>query len=201
LSQAGSVLSRSPAAISGILLAAGAARRFGGGKLLHRLPDGTPIGLASLRILQAALPHVVVVLRPDDHAVASLFDGSGAQTVVCPDADRGMGYSLATGVAHEAHAQGWVVALADMPRLRSETIRSVAAALTQNGGIVVPYFQSERGHPVGFSQQFKDELLALHGDSGARAILQAHPDAVHRLDLDDPGIVQDIDTPADLQRL
>jgi molybdenum cofactor cytidylyltransferase len=187
--------------IGGILLAAGAARRFGAAKLLQRLADGTPIGLASLRNLQAALEHVVVVLRPGDEALARLFSSVGVQTVVCPDADHGMGHSLAAGVAHHARTPGWIVALADMPNILPQTIRSVAYELSARGGIVVPYFRSERGHPVGFSEAFREELLALQGDSGARAILQAHPQAIHRLEVDDPGVLQDIDTPQDLQRV
>lgn len=187
--------------ISGILLAAGAARRFGGGKLLHLLPDGTPIGLASLRNLEAALARVVVVIRPEDHAIARLYAEARARTIVCTDADRGMGHSLAAGVAHEAQARGWVVALADMPNVMPSTIRAIATTLSEQGGIVVPYLGAERGHPVAFSQGFREELLGLHGDSGARSVLQAHPGEVHRLQVDDPGIIQDIDTPADLQRL
>ena len=187
--------------ISGILLAAGAARRFGGGKLLHLLPDGTPIGLASLRNLETALARVVVVIRAEDHAIASLYAEARAQTIVCTDADRGMGHSLAAGVAHEAQARGWVVALADMPNVMPSTIRAIATALSEQGGIVVPYLGAERGHPVAFSQGFREELLGLHGDSGARSVLQAHPGEVHRLQVDDPGVIEDIDTPADLQRL
>jgi len=186
--------------ISGILLAAGAARRFGGGKLLQTLPDGTAIGLASLRNLQSALDRVVVVTRPGDQAAAKLYAAAGAQTIVCVDAELGMGHSLAAGVAHEAQAHGWVVALADMPNVKPQTVRAIAHALSAQGGIVVPYFHSERGHPVAFAA-FREELLALHGDSGAKAVLQANPDKVHRLQVDDPGIVQDVDTPEDLQRL
>jgi molybdenum cofactor cytidylyltransferase len=187
--------------ISGILLAAGAARRFGGGKLLQTLPDGTAIGLASLRNLQAALDRVVVVTRPGDQAAAKLYASAGAQTIVCVDAALGMGHSLAAGVAHETQARGWVVALADMPNVKPQTVRAIAHALSAQGGIVVPYFHSERGHPVAFGEAFREELLALHGDSGAKAVLQAHPDKVHRLQVDDPGIVQDVDTPEDLQKL
>jgi molybdenum cofactor cytidylyltransferase len=187
--------------ISGILLAAGAARRFGGGKLLQLLPDGTPVGLAALRNLQTALARVVVVIRPDDHAIARLYAEARAQTLVCADADRGMGHSLAAGVAHEAQACGWVIALADMPNVMPSTIRAIAATLSERGGIVVPYLGEERGHPVAFGQGFREELLGLHGDSGARSLLQAHPGEIHRLQVDDPGIAQDIDTPADLKRL
>lgn len=187
--------------ISGILLAAGAAHRFGGGKLLQPLPDGTAIGLASLRNLQSALDRVIVVTRPRDHAAAKLYAEAGAHTIVCVDAELGMGHSLAAGVAHEAQARGWVVALADMPNVKPQTVRAIGSALSTHGGIVVPYFNSERGHPVAFDEAFREELLALQGDSGAKAVLQAHPDKVHRLQVNDPGIVQDIDTPEDLQRL
>jgi molybdenum cofactor cytidylyltransferase len=187
--------------ISGILLAAGAARRFGAAKLLQHLADGTPVGLRALRNLQAALEHVVVVTRAGDEDVKSLYSSAGAHIVVCYDADQGMGHSLAAGVAHQSQAQGWIVALADMPNIEPDTIRSIADKLSEGGVIVVPYFGSERGHPVGFGGTFKDELLALRGDSGARAILQAHAQAVRRLDVNDPGILQDVDTPQDLQRV
>jgi molybdenum cofactor cytidylyltransferase len=112
-----------------------------------------------------------------------------------------MGHSLAAGVAYHGQAQGWIVALADMPNILPQTIRSVTYELFERGGIVVPYFRSERGHPVGFSAAFREELLTLQGDSGARAILQAHPQAIHRLEVDDSGVLQDIDTPQDLQRV
>jgi len=187
--------------ISGLLLAAGAARRFGGGKLLQSLPDGTPLGLASLRSLRSALDRVVVIVRPDDHAALTLYAEAGAQTVVCVDAELGMGHSLAAGVAHEVQASGWIVALADMPNVKPETIHAIARALSTEGGIVVPCFHFQRGHPVGFAEAFREELLALHGDNGARAVLHAHADKVHRLQVDDPGIVQDVDTPEDLRRL
>ena len=88
-----------------------------------------------------------------------------------------------------------------MPNVKPQTVRAIDYALSTQGGIVVPYFHSERGHPVAFGEVFREELLALQGDSGAKAVLQAHPDKVHRLQVNDPGIVQDIDTPEDLQRL
>lgn len=187
--------------ISGILLAAGAARRFGGGKLVQPLADGTPVALAALRNLQAALDRVVVVVRPDDTAVAHLFSETGIDVVVCADADRGMGHSLAAGVGHERAADGWVIALADMPRVKPQTIRSIVSTLESRQGIVIPCIRGERGHPVAFGARYRDELTGLQGDSGARSILQAHPESVFRLDVDDGGILQDVDTPADLQRL
>src|SRR5262249_55645237 len=110
----------SPAAgrmITGILLAAGAGTRFGGRKLLHPLPDGVPVGIAALRNLASAVASVVVVVRPGDHDLRTLLASEGASVVECKDAAQGMGHSLAAGVAESSTADGWVIALGDMPRI------------------------------------------------------------------------------------
>jgi len=186
--------------IAGILLAAGAGTRFGGGKLLHRLPGGTSIGVAALRNLKSALPRVVAVVRPNDHELRELLERERVPIIECAQADRGMGHSLAAGVAAEFDADGWVIALGDMPRVQPETIQSVAEAMAQGAELVVPVFAGQRGHPVGFGGRFRDYLLALSGDAGARAVLAAHASTVRQLEVDDPGVVQDVDTPADAAR-
>jgi molybdenum cofactor cytidylyltransferase len=189
------------ASIAGILLAAGAARRFGGAKLLHLLPDGRPIGVAAWEHLRCALDRTVVVVRPGDDAVARCYRDAGAQVVVSPDAERGMGHSLASGVAATPDAPGWIIALADMPNVRSQTIAAVAAAIGRGARIALPVYRSERGHPVGFSAVCRDELLALSGDSGARALLQRHAEEVAKVEVDDPGVLQDVDTREDAARI
>ena len=187
--------------IAGILLAAGAGIRFGGRKLLHRLPGGIPVGLAALRNVAAALPQVVIVVRPGDEELRQLLAREPVRVIECAKAECGMGHSLAAGVAAERGADGWVIALADMPLIRPDTIRAVARALEQGAQLVVPVFAGERGHPVGFGRQFRDQLLALSGDTGARGIVNANPAVLHPLEVDDPGVVQDVDTPADAERL
>ena len=87
---------------TGVLLAAGAARRFGGDKLLAPLQDGTSVGAAACRAMHAALGHVVAVVRPGDDALASALAASGATIVHCARADEGMGASLACGVTATA---------------------------------------------------------------------------------------------------
>lgn len=187
--------------IAGILLAAGAGTRFGGRKLLHPLPDGIPVGVAALRNLKAALPNAVTVVRPGDDELRDLLAREGVPIVECADAWRGMGHSLAAGVAEASGADGWVIALGDMPRIRPATILAVAQALEQGAEIVVPVFTGERGHPVGISRRFRNELLGLTGDSGARGILTANAHVVLRLEVDDPAVLQDVDTRADAERL
>lgn len=186
--------------VSGILLAAGAATRFGGGKLLHPLEDGVAIGARAARNLLAVTGEVIAVVRWGDFPLSDMLDEEGCHVTMFRDATRGMGASLAHGVSRARDADGWIVALADMPRIAPETMRKIAAALEEGAQIVAPSYKGERGHPVGFAAALRDELLALDGDRGARAILERHRDAVKIIECDDPGVLYDIDRKSDLER-
>ena len=96
---------------------------------------------------------------------------------------------------------GWVVALADMPCIGVPTLRRVAEAIAGGAALAAPVHAGRRGHPVGFAARWKDALLALEGDEGARAILRQHAALLQTLQTDDPGVLQDVDTPADLAAL
>ena len=187
------------ARIVGILLAAGAATRFGSNKLLHALPDGTPIAAASLRNLRAALPRVVAVIRPGALKLEERLRREGAEVTACERAEEGMGTSLAHAVRASRDADGWVVALADMPFIRPETIRRVVERLAAGAAIVAPAWQGERGHPVGFAGRFGSDLERLTGDAGARELLKGARATVELVDCDDPGVLRDIDRPEDLR--
>lgn len=91
------------------------------------------------------------------------------------------------------------MALADMPRIASATIEAVARELDAGKPLVAPCYRGQRGHPVGFGLVHREALLALDGDTGARALLNSP--ALTRIDVDDPGILRDVDTPADLNGL
>ena len=191
--------------IRGILLAAGYSKRFGSNKLLQTLPAGTPeagtpIGLASAKHLICALPESIAVVRPRAQKLGKLLRDAGCNTVVCRNAGEGMGTSLAAGVRAATDAHGWVVALADMPFLRPETVRVIAKALSEGAAIAAPAYRGERGHPVGFARRFLDELSELHGDQGAKELLAEHPDWVTLYEVDDPGVLRDVDRPSDLTR-
>ncbi|PWT71333.1 MAG: nucleotidyltransferase family protein [Proteobacteria bacterium] len=188
------------AQITGILLAAGAGSRFGGRKLLHRLADGTALGVASLRNLRTALPHIVAVVRAGDTELADLLSAEGVTVVECANAHLGMGHTLAAGVLSTSEAHGWIVALGDMPCIASKTIGAIKNELANGAPIVVPVWHGRRGHPVGFSHQFRDELMRLQGDVGARSILASHSTQVRLLEVNDEGVVKDVDTLADVPR-
>lgn len=191
--------------IVGILLAAGRGTRFGGEKLLAALPHatigvprGTAVGVAAAIHVVAALPDAVGVVRAGERQLAARLAATGLRIVACANADDGMGASLACGVAAASDADGWVVALADMPWIAPATIRAVAERLRGGADIVAPVWRGERGHPVGFARRHYASLAALTGDAGARSLVLEHRNNVTLLDVDDAGAVRDVDTPAAL---
>ena len=182
----------------GILLAAGSGSRFGSNKLLHPLADGTPLALAAARRLVAACDRCIAVLRPGADALAAQLAAVGCATVVCEEAAQGMGHSLAAGIRASRDAGGWLVALADMPFIAPASYTAVGDALDRGHALAAPVHGGRRGHPVGFAAVWGEQLAALTGDAGARDILAANAAALHLCPVDDPGILRDIDTPADL---
>jgi molybdenum cofactor cytidylyltransferase len=183
--------------IVGVLLAAGRGVRFGNHKLLAPLPDGTAVAVAAARNLIDALPDSVAVLRPGDETLAALLAAEGLRIVVNPNADGGMGTSLACGVA-AVDADGWVIALADMPAIRPATIEAVAEALAAGAPIAAPVYHGQRGHPIGFARRFQAALTALASDKGGRDILAQHSKELRLIEVDDPGVLFDIDHNADM---
>ena len=113
----------------------------------------------------------------------------------------GMGDSIAAAVRATPDAGAWLVLPGDLPLIAPASLHAVAAALAQ-AAVVLPMHQGVRGHPVGFSRACRDELMALSGEAGAAAIVQARKRAgqVLELALDDAGCVTDVDTLDDLAR-
>ncbi len=184
----------------GILLCAGKGRRFDptgiSNKLLQTLDTGDAVVVASASYLLAELSHVVAVVSPGGDHVATELRDLGCEVVVCPEAVMGMAASLVAGIHHSREADGWIIALGDMPFVHSSTIAALAGALEGGATIAVPTYVGLRGNPVGFSSAHLSALLALQGDHGARSIL-AH-NVVQEVEVGDAGILRDIDTPADL---
>lgn len=185
-----------------LLLAAGRGTRFDPSglqnKLLAPLADGTPVACAAAHALLATLPNVVAIVRPGAEALAHALNETGCDVIFSTDAERGMGATLAAGVRATSESQGWIVALADMPWIAPATIEALARRVDAGGSIVAPVYRGRRGHPVAFGAMHRDVLSSLDGDTGARALLASNE--VVTVDVDDPGILADIDTHADLHR-
>ncbi len=186
------------APLTGLLLAAGRARRFGGNKILAALPGGERVGLTAAAVLAAGVERVLVVVDAAGGDTEDAFVAAGYRTCRAADAALGMGHSLAAGVAASADAAGWLIALADMPFVRVDTVRQVADALRAGAVIARPCHAGQAGHPVGFSAALRDALLAVRGDRGAQPVLARHAAEVVTLEVADPGVLRDVDVPTDL---
>jgi molybdenum cofactor cytidylyltransferase len=181
-----------------VVPAAGEARRFGGRKLLADV-GGVPLierTLASL--LQAGVDRVVVVVREGDaFAGAPSFADARVTTVVNSDPARGMFSSIQAGLA-AAVGEVVLVLPADMPFVAVDTVRAVTARASATGTLVVPVHEGRRGHPIAIPGSLRDGLTALAASATlkeALASLGAHRDL---LGVADPGILRDVDVPADL---
>jgi len=182
----------------GLLLAAGSATRFGSDKLQHALPHGVAIAVQAARNLRKEIPRVVAAVRPDNKETARVLAAEGCEVVICERAAEGMGASLACAAHAAGAADGYLVALADMPFVRPSTIAAVREALEGGALLAAPFWRARRGHPVGFAGRLRGELVALAGDEGARRVLEAHAAALVKVPVGDPGAIRDIDKPADL---
>jgi molybdenum cofactor cytidylyltransferase len=193
-------LSREPFAL---VLAAGRGRRFaaaGGRPFKQSRPFQGAHSMVEYvcgLYTEAGLP-VVCAVHPELDGIAHRLTEAGHQVVSVADADSGMGHSLAAAVAAAPAEHGWLIALADMPAIRVQTIRAVADALLEGAAICAPFHQGRRGHPVGFSSEFGPALQKLSGDEGARSILEVNRDRVQRIDVDDPGVLSDVNVPEEL---
>ena len=184
-----------------VVLAAGRGSRFHarGHKLTQALGTSSVLGTTLRQVLASHLPMVVVVTP----ALAELARRSVAtrDIVVVPEVGTagleplGMGYSIACGVGARPEAAGWLILPGDMPMIRSATLRAVAHDLKDHT-VVYAQHRGRRGHPVGFAAELYSELVALTGDEGARRLVARYP--AHGVEVDDPGVLIDIDTEADL---
>jgi molybdenum cofactor cytidylyltransferase len=95
-------------------------------------------------------------------------------------------------------ADGWLIALGDMPFIRPQTYLQVAEELIGGALLVAPTYAGQRGHPVGFSGTLGPELCRLSGDRGAQSLLRRYRKELKLFSCRDPGIVYDIDVPGDL---
>jgi molybdenum cofactor cytidylyltransferase len=185
--------------VAAILLAAGSATRFGSDKLLHPLPHGVPIAVQAARQLKEVFgEEVLAVVRPEAQELSGLLRGEGCRVVVCENAAEGMGASLACAVRAAPRAQGFLIALADMPFIRASSIAAVREALAAGAPLAAPYFRARRGHPVGIAARFRAELEGLRGDEGAKQLLAGHAGEIVKVPVGDPGVIRDIDAPGDL---
>lgn len=181
-----------------VVLAAGAGSRYLGTR--HKLREQLGGDSVLVRTLRNAIASEMSVVLVISEALIDEAQGLVApedMVVVDPRTQTvwGMGDSIAAGVSIHASATGWLVLPADMPLVKPSSLRAVADALDQQP-IAFAQHHGRRGHPVGFGAELFSELVMLKGDEGARRLLARYPTAA--VELDDPGVLFDIDTVDDL---
>lgn len=183
---------------AGLLLAAGAGRRFGGPKALARLADGTPFVTRAVAALRdGGCASVTVVLGAAADQAAALIDD--ADIVVNASWETGMGSSLVTGLAAlPPDAEATVVLLVDTPEVGAEAVARLASHASAEA-VVIATYAGCRGHPVLLGRRHWAEAARLAvGDVGARPFLLAHPELVVEVPCEDIASPEDVDTPEDL---
>lgn len=187
-----------------VVLAAGKGSRFSSAthKLAQPLSDASVLA-ATLANAIASHLHVVVVTTERFAAVAR-SSVAARDVVVLADVGSagagplGMGVSIAAGIRARSDAAGWLVLPGDMPLVTPATLQAVARALDEHP-VVFAQHLGRRGHPVGFAAELYSELAGLSGDEGARRVIARYP--AFGVERDDPGILVDIDTAADLEQV
>jgi len=187
-----------------VVLAAGRSQRFGaaGHKLAQPL-GGSSVLAQTLACAIASQLRIVVVTTARFVEVAR-SSVAARDVIVMPEAggaaaaELGMGSSIAAGVSASPDSCGWLVLPGDMPMVRPATLIAVARALDHHP-VAYAQHRGRRGHPAGFAAELYPELAALSGDEGARRIIGRYP--AFAVDVDDPGILVDIDTEEDLDAL
>ncbi len=202
--------------VAAVVLAAGAAMRFGRPKQLERWPNPDSPALVQRAVglaIAASVGQVYVVTGNQHEKVRELLAEpayQAARVVINPRWAEGQGYSVAAGVEYvrqeNRQVTGILFMLADQPRLKVNTLTTLLEAfsnLAESGkqSILFPVFEGKRGNPVIFGESFFEELIRLEGDAGGRTVVQAHPLAVLEVPVTDPAIHEDVDVPADLEKL
>jgi len=183
--------------IAGIVLAAGAGTRFGGGKQLAQL-DGRPmLEYVLAATADAGLDRAVVVLGAAADEVRAGVELHGAEPVLCERWDEGQSASLACGLAAVPGADA--VALGDQPRVPPEAIRRLVEARGEGAPAVRATYAGEPGYPLLLEHDLLARLRDVTGDRGARNVLMSV--ATREVPCDDLGGGIDVATPAQLHAL
>jgi molybdenum cofactor cytidylyltransferase len=189
--------------IAGIILAAGASSRMGSPKALLEY-RGESFVERLVRVLSRVCDPVIVVVGYHADAVRSPIEGR-AQIVVNPAPERGQLSSLQTALAAlPAGAEGFLFTPVDSPAVEIETVERVASEFRRRDPqalFVIPRYHGKRGHPVFAAPAIARELLALPATGQARDIVHGHVAQTVYVDVDDPGILTDIDDPEAYEHL
>jgi len=190
--------------IVGIILAAGKSERMGRPKTLLPFAGETVLGAVYKRLKSSSLNAVRVVLGHRAQEILKKVELPDEEVVINTDYEQGMLSSVkaALKTAESLHPRGVLLYPVDHPDVSLKAIERLLEGFRSSGkAIVLPLFQGRRGHPVLFGSELFAELLAAPPDVGARQVVRSNPDKILEIEVGEPGVVLDIDTPEDFMRL
>lgn len=192
--------------VSAVVLAAGRSARMGEEKQLLRVGDSTILGRTLENVREAAVDEIVLVLGFSAEKIREGLSAAllnGVKVVANQLHEEGMASSLREGLAAaHPHMDAALIVLADQPFVRTATIaRIIERYRCSDAKIVIPFHNGKRGNPVLLDRSVFPEAMALRGDTGCRAIFGNHADGIEEVDVDDEGVLLDIDNREDYERL
>lgn len=189
--------------IAAVILAAGSSSRMGEAKQLLRLGDRTLLEQVIDNVRSSGVDDIVLVLGHDADAIRKSIATENLEIVVNDAYREGMGTSLRTGIsALPSEMDAALIVLADQPFVRPETLRLLMDQYRKsNAQIVIPMYKGFRGNPVLLDRSVFPEVMALQGDIGCRAVFGNHVEGIVKAPVDDLGILLDLDSREDLERL
>lgn len=182
-----------------LILAGGAGRRFGGGKLLASLAGQPVIRRTADAVATAGFAEVLIVTGAEPAAIVSALEGLPCRIIHADGWQEGMAGSLRTGIAAlPPYTQGVCVFLGDMPLVPMHLCGELAELAVEAGYAARPLVAGKPGHPACFTRAAFADLMLLEGDNGANALLRQRASGVAYRDTDAEGALFDIDSPGDL---
>jgi len=189
--------------VAAVILAAGMASRMGGAKQLLRLGEHTVLEHVLENVRTSGVGDLVLVLGHAAETIRKSIDAKNLNILVNDAYREGMGSSLRTGVsALPAEIDAAFIVLADQPFVQPSTLRLLMDRYREsNAQIVIPMYKGFRGNPVLLDRSVFPEVMALTGDIGCRAIFGNHLEGIVKVPVEDLGILLDVDSPEDFDRL
>jgi molybdenum cofactor cytidylyltransferase len=191
---------------AGIILAAGESSRMGADKALLSYSGSTFLEHLIGLFLPRMAPVVVVLGHHAEEIRAVVAPRPGLEIIVNTQYQAGQLSSLQAGIrALPAEARAALLTLVDHPAVAAGTIDAMLAMLERLPAatpvLLIPRYRGRRGHPVLLGRALLEEILALPASASAKQVVRAHLGEAVFLDVDDPGVVGDVDTPADYRSL
>ena len=187
---------KSKGAIAGLILAAGESSRMGRDKALLAYHGSTFLETVIGTLREAGIVCVIVVLGHHAAEIARAVDLSEVEIIVNPEYKNGQTSSLQAGLRalERPDLEGVVLCLVDHPAVYPETIRTLVADFASSRApAVIPTYRGKRGHPVVISRALFEGILELQPEKGANSVIRDYRDETLFVEVEDSGILKDID--------